>query len=54
MEFFLLNVLLKVFLFLKVGDSGQVELEAVVLDYPKLYNHEYCSMVEIFHFRPMR
>ena len=33
MEFFLLNVLLKVFLFLKVCDSDQAELEAMVLDY---------------------
>ena len=32
MEFFLLNVLLKVFLFLKVCDSDQVELKAMVLD----------------------
>ena len=43
MECFLLNGLLKVFLFLKVCDSGQVKLEAMVLDYPKLYNYEYCS-----------
>ena len=43
MEFFLLNVLLKVFLFLKVCDSDQVELEAMVLDSPKFYNQEYCS-----------
>ena len=50
MEFFLLNVLLKVFLFLKVCDSDQVELEAMVLDYPKFYNHEYCGLVVvIFH-----
>ena len=34
MEFFLLNVLLKV-LFLKVCDSDQVEPEAMVLDSPK-------------------
>ena len=45
MEFFLLNVLLKVFLFLKVCDGDQVELEAMVLEYPKFYNHEYCSLV---------
>ena len=45
MEFFLLNVLLKVFLFLKVCDRDQVELEAMVLDFPKFYNHEYCSLV---------
>ena len=45
MEFFLLNVLLKVFMFLKVCDSDQVELEAMVLDYPKFHNHEYCSLV---------
>ena len=49
MEFFLLNVLLKVFLFLKVCDSDQVELEAMVLDSPNFYNYEYCSMVVIFH-----
>ena len=49
MEFFLLNVLLKVFLFLKVCDRNQVELEAMVLNYPKFYNHEYCSLVVIFH-----
>ena len=41
MEFFLLNVFLKIFLFLKVCDGDQVELEAMVLDYPKFYNHEY-------------
>ena len=52
MEFFLLNVLLKVFLFLKVCDRDQVELEAMVLDYPKFYNHEYCSLVVIFHSSP--
>ena len=54
MEFFLLNVLLKVFLFLKVCDSDQVELEAMVLDYryPKFYNYEYCSLVVIFHSSP--
>ena len=45
MEFFLLNVLIQVFLFLKVCDRDQVELEAMVLDYPKFYNHEYCSLV---------
>ena len=38
MEFFFLNVLLKVFLFLKLYDLDQVELEAMVLDYPKFYN----------------
>ena len=48
MEFFRLNVLLKVFLFLKVCDRDQVELEAMVLDYPKFHNHEYCSLVVIF------
>ena len=53
MEFILLNVLLKVFLFLKVCDRDQVELEAMVLDYPKFYNHEYCSLVVIFHSSPM-
>ena len=54
MEFFLLNVLLKVFLlFLKVCDSDQVELEAMVLDSPKFYDHEYCSLVVIFHSSPM-
>ena len=53
MEFFLLNVLLEVFLFLKVCDSDQVELEAMVLDSPKFYNHEYCSMVVIFYSSPM-
>ena len=52
MEFFLLNVLLKVFLFLKVCDSDQVELEAMALDSPKFYNHEYCSLVVIF-FTPV-
>ena len=31
---------LKVFLFLKVYDRDQVELEAMVLDYPKFYNYE--------------
>ena len=49
MEFFLLNVLLKVFLLLKVCDRDQVELKTMVLDYPKFYNHEYCSLVVIFH-----
>ena len=53
MEFFLLNVLLKVFMFLKVCYSDQVELEAMVLDYPKFHNHEYCSLVVIFHSSPM-
>ena len=53
MEFFLLNVLLNVFLFLKVCDHDQVELEAMVLDSPKFYNHEYCSLVVIFHSRPI-
>ena len=53
MEFFLLNALLKVFLFLKVCDSGQVEQEAMVLDSPKFYNHEYCSLEEIFHSSPL-
>ena len=53
MEFFLLNALLKVFLILKVCDSDQVELEAMVLDYPKFYNQEYCRMVVIFHSSPM-
>ena len=43
-----LNVLLKVFLFLKVCDSDQVELEAMVLDSLKFYNLEYCSLVVIF------
>ena len=52
MEFFLLNVLLNVFLFLKVCDRDQVELEAMVLDSPKFYNHEYCSLVVIFHSSP--
>ena len=52
MEFFLLNVFLKV-LFLKVCGSDQVELEAMVLDYPKFINHEYCSLVVIFHSSPM-
>ena len=42
MKFFLLNVILKVFLFLKVCDSNQVELEAMVLDSLKFYNQEYC------------
>ena len=53
MEFFLLNVLLKVFLFLKVCNRNQDELEAMVLDYPKFYNLEYCSLVVIFHSSPM-
>ena len=53
MEFFLLNVFLKVFLFLKVCDRDQVELEAMVLDSPKFYNHEYGSLVVIFHSSPM-
>ena len=52
MEFFLLNVLLKV-LFLKVCDSDQVELEAMVFDSPKFYNREYCSLVVSFHSGPM-
>ena len=52
MEFFLLNVLLKVFLFLKISDSDQVELEAMVLDSPKFYDDEYCSLVVIFHSNP--
>ena len=50
MEFFLLNVLLKFFLFLKVCDRDQVEPEAMVLDYPY---HEYYSLVVIFHSSPM-
>ena len=53
MEFFILNVLLKVFLFRKVCDRDQVELEAMVLDFPKFYNHEYRSLVVIFYFSPM-
>ena len=53
MEFFLLNVLLKVFLFLKVCDCDQVELEVMVLDYPNFYYHEYCSLVVMFHSSPM-
>ena len=53
MEFFLLNVFLKIFMFLKVCDSDQVEQEALVLDSPKFYNHEYCSLVVIFHSSPM-
>ena len=52
MEFFVLNVLLKVFLFLKVCDRDQVQLEAMVFDYPKFYNYEYCSLVVIFHSSP--
>ena len=52
--FFFLNVLLKVFSFLKVCDSDQVELEAMVLDYPQFYNHEYCGLVVvIFHSSSM-
>ena len=35
-------------MFLKVCDSDQVELEALVLDSPKFYNHKYCSLVVIF------
>ena len=54
MEFFLLNVLLKVFLFLKVCDRDQVRLEAIILDYPKFYNHEYCSLVVIFQSYVMK
>ena len=53
MEFFLLNALLKVFLFLKVCDSDQIELEAMDLDSPKFYNDEYRSLVVIFHSSPM-
>ena len=53
MEFFLLNVFLKVFLYLKVCDSDQVELEAMVLDSTKFYNREYCSLVGIFHTSSM-
>ena len=53
MEFFLLSALLKAFLFLKVCDSGQFELEAMVLDSLKFYNHEYFSLVEIFLSSPM-
>ena len=41
MEFFLQSVHLKVFIFLKVCDSDQVELEEIALDFPKFYNHEY-------------
>ena len=52
MEFFLLNVFLKVFLFVKVCDSDQVELEAMVLDSPKFYNDEFCSLVVIFNSSP--
>ena len=44
---------LKVFLFLKVCDRDQGELEAMVLDYSKFYNHECCSLVEIFYSSPM-
>ena len=44
---------LKVLLFLKVCDRDQVELEAMVFGYPKFYNHEYCSLVVIFHSSPM-
>ena len=32
-----------------VCDSDQVELETMVLDSPKFYNHECCSLVVIFH-----
>ena len=53
MEFFLLNVVLKVFLFLKVCDRDQVELEAMVLAYSMFYNLEYCSLVVIFYSSPM-
>ena len=48
-----LNVLFKVFLFLKVCDSDQVELEAMVLDSLKFYNLEYCRLVVIFLSSPM-
>ena len=35
-------------------DSDQVKLEAMVLDYPKFYNHEYCGLVVvIFHSSSM-
>ena len=45
---------LKSLLVLKVCDSDQVEVEAMVLDYPKFYNHEYCSLVVvIFHSSSM-
>ena len=54
MEIFLLNVLLKSLLVSEgYCDRDQVELEAMVLDYPKFYNHEYCSLVVIFHSSPM-
>ena len=53
MEFFLLNVLLKVFVFLKVCDSDQVELKAMALDSPKFYDHKYCRLVVIFHSSSM-
>ena len=34
--------------------GDQVELEAMVLDYPKFYNHEYCGLVVvIFHSSSM-
>ena len=50
---FVLNVLVKVFLFLKVCNRDQDELEALVLDYPKFYNLEYCSLVVLFHSSPV-
>ena len=34
-------------------DRDQVELEAMVLDYPKFYDHEYCSLVVTFHSSSM-
>ena len=46
-------VFLKVFMFLKVCDIDQVEPEALVLDSPKFYNHEYCGLVVIFYSNPM-
>ena len=38
---------------LLVSDRDQDELEAMVLDYPKYYNHGYCSLVVIFHSSPV-
>ena len=43
---------LKSFLVSEALDRDQVELEAMVLDYPKFYNYEYCSLVVIFHSSP--
>ena len=51
MEIFFLNVLLKSLLVSEgYCDRDQVELEAMVLDYPKFYNHEYSGVRRIFQW----